>query len=123
MTDIDRTADIEVSRGFAQVTVRLPLTGHVSQEWVSRFGNLAHKWLAHSGNENAFHRHGEDVIEAQDLPDDRSWVIVRLPAAVHASDLHLIAADLVFQVSQQGQWQPLGREVGAVVADDPRQGA
>jgi hypothetical protein len=82
MTDIDRTADIEVSRGFAQVTVRIPLTGHVSQEWVSRFGSLAHKWLAQSGNENAFHRHGEDVIEAQDLPDDRSWVIIRHPAAV-----------------------------------------
>jgi hypothetical protein len=82
MTDIDRTADIEVSRGFAQVTVRIPLTGHVSQEWVSRFGNLAHKWLAHSGNENAFHRHGEGVIEAQDLAEDRSWVIIRLPAAV-----------------------------------------
>ena len=47
---------------------------------------------------------------------------IRLPVAVHASDLHLIAADLVFQVSQQGQWQPLRREIGAVVADDPRQG-
>ena len=46
MTDIDRTADMEVSRGFAQVTVRIPLTGHVSQEWVSRFGNRrASGWL------------------------------------------------------------------------------
>jgi hypothetical protein len=74
MTDIDRTADIEVSRGFAQVTVRIPLTGHVSQEWVSRFGSLAHKWLVHSGNESALHWHGGSVIEAEDLPDDRSWV-------------------------------------------------
>jgi hypothetical protein len=82
MTGIDRTADIDVSRGFAQVTVRIPLTGHVSQDWVSRFGSLAHKWLVRSGNENAFHRHGGNVIEAQDLPDDRSWVIIRLPAAV-----------------------------------------
>ena len=82
MTDIDRTADIEVSRGFAQVTVRIPLTGHVNQEWVSQFTHLAHKWMAHSGNENAFHRHGEGVIEAQDLPDDRSWIIIRLPAAL-----------------------------------------
>jgi hypothetical protein len=48
---------------------------------------------------------------------------IRLPVAVQAGDLHLIAADLVFQVSQQRQWQPLRREVGAVVADDPRQGA
>ena len=48
---------------------------------------------------------------------------IRLPAAVQAGDLHLIAADLVFQVSQQRQWQPLRRKVGAVVADNPRQGA
>jgi hypothetical protein len=82
MTGIDRTADIEVSRGFAQVTVRIPLTGHVSQEWVSRFGSLAHKWLVHSGNESALHWHGGGVMEAQDLQDDRSWVIIRLPAAV-----------------------------------------
>src|SRR6185437_988613 len=34
MTGIDRTADIDVSRGFAQVTVRIPLSGHVNQEWV-----------------------------------------------------------------------------------------
>ena len=50
MTDIDRTADIEVSRGFAQVTVRIPLTGHVNQEWVSAFTNLARMWAAHEGS-------------------------------------------------------------------------
>jgi hypothetical protein len=43
MTDIDRTADIDVSRGFAQVTVRIPLSGHVNQEWVSHFTHLAQK--------------------------------------------------------------------------------
>lgn len=37
------------------------------------------QWLVHSGNENAFFPHGEGVIEAQDLSDDRSWVIIRLP--------------------------------------------
>ena len=46
MTDIDPGADIEVSREFAQVTVRIPLTGHVSQEWLSRYEALAHKWMA-----------------------------------------------------------------------------
>jgi putative heme iron utilization protein len=76
MTDIDRTADIDVSRGFAQVTVRIPLSGHVNQEWVSHFTHLAQKWMAHSGNEKAFLRAGEGVIEAQDLPDDR---ILQLP--------------------------------------------
>jgi hypothetical protein len=119
MTDIDRTADIEVSRGFAQVTVRIPLTGHVSQEWVSRFGSLAHKWLAHSGNENAFHRHGEDVIEAQDLPDDRSWVIIRLPAAVdraivqsvlNAAREMIAETDAAEQVPQAAETEATARE-------------
>jgi len=49
MTDIDRAVDIEVSRGFAQVEVRIPLTGIVSQEWLSVYQSLAHKWAAHGG--------------------------------------------------------------------------
>lgn len=80
MTDIDRTTDIDVSRGFAQVTVRIPLAGHVNQEWLSCFTNRARKWAAHEGN--AFSRHGAGIIEAQDLPQDRSWIIIRLPAAL-----------------------------------------
>ena len=35
MTDIDRTADIDVSRDPAWVTVRIPLTGHVSELWLA----------------------------------------------------------------------------------------
>ncbi len=81
MTDIDGTAEIEVSHGFAQVTVRIPLTGHVSQEWLSRYDSLAHKWMVHSGNEKAFPRAGEGVLEAQG-PPDRGWIVVRLPAAL-----------------------------------------
>ena len=49
MTEIDRAVDIEVNRGFAQVTVRIPLTGIVSQEWLSVYQSLAHKWAAHGG--------------------------------------------------------------------------
>ncbi len=79
MTDIDRAADIEVSRGFAQVVVRIPLTGLVSQEWLSLYNSLAHKWAAHVGD--AFPRHGEGVIEAQGQPD-RSWIVIRLPAGL-----------------------------------------
>ena len=81
MTDIDRAADIEIGRGFAQVTIRIPLTGLVSQEWLSVYNSLAHKWIAHSGNENAFPRRGEGVLEAQGEPD-RSWIVIRLPAAL-----------------------------------------
>jgi hypothetical protein len=81
MTDIDRAADIEVDRGFAQVTVRIPLTGQVSEEWLSVYKSLAHKWMVHSGNENAFPRSGEGVMEGQNLPD-RGWIVIRLPAAL-----------------------------------------
>lgn len=79
MPDIDRAAEIEVSRGFAQVTVRIPLTGLVSQEWLSHYQTLARKWAATEGD--AFPRHGEGIMEAQGLPD-RSWIVVRLPAGL-----------------------------------------
>jgi hypothetical protein len=41
MTDIDPAEDIEIIRGFALVTARLPLTGRVSQEWLAHFNMLA----------------------------------------------------------------------------------
>ena len=104
MTDIDRTADIDMSRGFAQVTVRIPLTGHVNQEWLSHFTNLARKWAAHNGN--TFPRHGEDVIEAQDLPDDRSWIIILLPAALDRAGIHSVlnaARDMIAETDAAEQ--------------------
>lgn len=119
MTDIDRTADIDVSRGFAQVTVRIPLTGHVNQEWLSHFTHLAQKWMAHSGNEKAFLRAGEGVIVAQDLPDDRSWIIIRLPAALdraivqsvlNAARDMIAEADAAEQVPQAAETEASVRE-------------
>ncbi len=118
MTDIDRTADIDVSRGFAQVTVRIPLTGHVNQEWLSHFTNLAHKWMAHSENEKAFPRAGEGVLEAQDLPD-RGWIVVRLPAALdravvqsvlNAAREMIAEADAAEQVQQAAETEASVRE-------------
>ena len=118
MTDIDRTVEIDVSRGFAQVTVRIPLTGAVSQEWVSHFTNLAHKWMAHSGNENAFPRAGEGVLEAQGQPD-RGWIVVRLPAALdravvqsvlNAAREMIAEADAAEQVAQAAETEATVRE-------------
>jgi len=118
MTDIDRTVEIDVSRGFAQVTVRIPLTGAVSQEWVSHFTNLAHKWMAHSGNENAFPRAGEGVLEAQGQPD-RGWIVVRLPAALdravvqsvlNAAREMIAEADAAEQVPQAAETEATVRE-------------
>jgi hypothetical protein len=118
VTDIDRAADIDVSRGFAQVTVRIPLTGLVSQEWVSHFQALAHKWMAHSGNEKFFLRAGEGVLEAQDLPD-RGWIVVRLPAALdraliqsvlNAAREMIVEADAAEQVPQAAETEASVRE-------------
>jgi hypothetical protein len=78
MTDIDRTADIDVDRGPARVTVRIPLTGHVSELWLAEFGYLA---STRAYAEGFALRPGEgEAIEARDLRDDRCWITVRLPA-------------------------------------------
>jgi hypothetical protein len=117
MTDIDRTADIDISRGFAQVTVRIPLTGHVDQEWLSHFTNLAHKWAAHEGN--AFPWHGDGVIEAQDLPDDRSWIIIRLPSALDRAGIQSVlngAREMIAEADAAEQMQQ-GAETEASVRE------
>ena len=116
MTDIDRTADIEVSRGFAQVVVRIPLTGLVSQEWLSHYQSLAHKWAAHE--RDAFPRHGEAVMEAQREPD-RSWIVIRLPAGLdravvqsvlNAAREMIAEADAAEQVPQAAETEAAVRE-------------
>jgi len=118
MTDIDRTADIEVSRGFAQVTVRILLTGHVSQEWLSRYNSLAHKWMAHSGNENAFPRAGEGVLEAQG-PPDRGSIVVRLPAALDHAIVQSVldAARELISEADAAEQAPQAAETEAVVRE------
>ena len=118
MTDIDRTAEIDVSRGFAQVTVRIPLTEHVNQEWLSHYRLLAHKWMVHSGNEKAFLRAGEGVLEAEDLPE-RSWIVIRLPAALDRAVVQSVLdaaremiaeADAAEQVPQAAETEASVRE-------------
>ena len=65
MPHIDRTADIKVSAGRVPVTAEIPLAGHACEHWLELFRLLASK----SGQ-----------VEASDR-EDRTWVIVRLPAA------------------------------------------
>jgi hypothetical protein len=62
--DIDRTADIKVTADRRPVTAEIPLAGHASEHWPELFRMLAPK----SGQ-----------VEANDR-EDRTWVIVRLPA-------------------------------------------
>ncbi len=117
MTDIDRAADIEVSRGFAQVEIRIPLTGHVSQEWLSHYNlTLAHKWAAHEGN--AFPRRGEGVMEAQDLTD-RSWIVVRLPAGLDRAAVQSVlnAAREMIAEADAAEQAPQAAETEATVRE------
>lgn len=73
MPDIDRTADIKVTAAQGTVTAEIPLAGHASEHWLALFRKLGSK----SGQERA--------LEARDW-EDRTWVIVKLPAA--SPDLH-----------------------------------
>ena len=116
MTDIDRATDIEVSRGFAQVVVRIPLTGLVGQEWLSLYNALVHKWAAHEGD--AFPHHGEGVMEAQGEPD-RSWIVVRLPAALDRAVVQSVldtAREMIAEVDAAEQ-APQAAETEASVRD------
>ena len=118
MTDIDPGGDIEVSRGFAQVTVRIPLAGQVSRQWVSHHNSLAHKWIAHSGNENAFPRAGEGVLETQG-PPDRGWIVVRLPAALDRAVVQSVldAARGLITEADAAEQAPQTAETEAVVRE------
>jgi hypothetical protein len=73
MPDIDRTVDIKVTVAQGTATAEIPLAGQASKHWLALFRKLASK----SGQERA--------LEARDW-EDRTWVIVRLPAA--STDFH-----------------------------------
>jgi hypothetical protein len=68
MPDIDRTADIKVTTAQGTVTAEIPLAGHASEYWLALFRKLASK----PGQERA--------LEARNW-EERTWVIVKLPAA------------------------------------------
>ena len=74
MPDIDRTADIKVHHGTGIVGVEIPLAGHASEHWLALFRKLASQ------------RRQEPCLDAVVEREDRTWVIVRLPAA--STDLH-----------------------------------
>jgi hypothetical protein len=118
MTDIDRAVDIEVSRGFAQVTVRIPLTRQVSEEWLSVYKSLAHRWMVHSGNENAFHRSGEGVMEGQGQRE-RGWIIIRLPAALDRAVVQSVlnAAREMIAEADAAEQAPQAAETEATVRE------
>jgi uncharacterized protein (DUF1330 family) len=105
-----------VSRGFAQVTVRIPLTGLVSQEWLSFYQAMAHKWAAHEGD--AFLRRGEGVMEAQGQPD-RSWIVIRLPATLDRAVVQSVlnAAREMIAEADAAEQAPQAAETEAAVRE------
>lgn len=105
MADIDPAADIEIHRGFAQVTVRIPLAGHVSQEWLTHFKSLASK-------RNAL------PVEAEDVPD-RSWIVVRLQAATDRGEVQAVldAARELIGEADAAERAPQAAETEAVVRE------
>ena len=65
MTDIDPRADIELHSVDGHVTVRVPLAGQVTGEWLGCYQQLALAALV--------------PVQAQ-VRDDRAWIVVDVPA-------------------------------------------
>lgn len=76
MTDIDPRADLEVRFAGEHMTVKVPLAGPVTGEWLQDYQKLA---LA------------AEVRAQAGRCDDRAWIIVTMPAS---SDQGKVAATL-----------------------------
>jgi hypothetical protein len=66
MTDIDPSADIELTGANEHVTARIPLAGQVSGQWLGCYHRLA--------------RAASVPVRAETQPD-RAWLVVTVPAA------------------------------------------
>jgi hypothetical protein len=68
MPDIDRTVDIKVTADQGTVTAEIPLAGHASGHWRDLFRKLASKRM-------------QELHAKAEEREDRTWVVVLLPAA------------------------------------------
>jgi hypothetical protein len=75
MTDIDPAADIEFHSADGHVTVRVPLTGLVTSEWLGRYQQLAR---------------ATGVPAQAQAHRDRAWIVVRVPTG--SDDGEVVAA-------------------------------
>jgi hypothetical protein len=122
MTDIDPAADIDIYRGFALVTARFPLTGHVSQEWLAAYNMLARKRAAHQEWPTPYNMLADDrdaqAVEAVG-DSDRSWIIVRLPAITDGVQVQAVmdsARELIGEADAAEQ-APQAAETEAAMRD------
>jgi hypothetical protein len=72
MTAIDASAEVDIVWEGKQATVRMPLDGHISEEWARRYRAQAHR-----RNFSAW---------AEDGPS-RGWVVVELPDGAGRSEV------------------------------------
>jgi hypothetical protein len=102
MPYIDWTADITITIAQGTVTAEIPLAGHASKDWMTRFRTLASK-------------RQELRAEAADR-EDRTWVIVRMPATSTDPDTKSTMDAVNALISQANRMERYGattREVGA----------
>jgi len=103
LPDIDHTVDIQVTAAQGTVTAAIPLTGHASEHWLTLFRMLASQ-LAPQQPE-------------ADAREDRTWVIVKLPASStnrHPESMLDAVSALISQVNgmeQQSQSDAAQTEV------------
>ena len=81
MTDIDPSADIELTGANEHVTARIPLAGQVTGEWLGCYHRLA--------------RAAAVPVRAETQPD-RAWLVVTVPAASnHVAEAVFVTVRLV----------------------------
>jgi hypothetical protein len=99
MPYIDWTADIKITIAQGTVTAEIPLGGHASEDWMTRFRTLASE-------------RQELRAEAADR-EDRTWVIVRLLATSTDPDTKSTMDAVKALISQANLREAITREVGA----------
>ncbi len=104
MTDIDPEADIELGRADQHVTVRVPLAGTVTSEWLRCYQRLA---LA-----------AEMPVQAQAVRD-RAWIVVSVPASSGQAEVAAMmdAARALIAEADAAERPPATTEAEAGVRD------
>ena len=113
VTAIDPGADIQLHPGQDEkhadyVTARIPLAGHVTQDWLRCYRKLAEE------------QHTPPLpARAEDEPD-RSWIIVRVPATITGEELRQVldaACDLIPDADAAEQAPPPAARAEAIVRE------
>jgi hypothetical protein len=112
VTAIDPGADIQLHPGQDEkhadyVTARIPLAGHVTQDWLRCYRKLADE------------QKPPLPARVEDRPD-RSWIIVRVPATITDQQLRQVldaACDLIPQADATEQAPPPTARAEAIVRE------